>query len=181
MRERTPIPRVGILGLGSVLMGDDGIGPYAVRTLRATWDLTPHVSVLDAGTPGPDLVEYLSGYRTVLLVDALRGVGRPGEVRVYRKEALARVPILPRFSPHDPDLPQALLAAELSGEAPEEVVLIGVVPERVESGTELTPAVRGALPAIERTVLVELERLGVEPRRRPVPADAGIWWEREAG
>jgi hydrogenase maturation protease len=168
-------------------MGDDGIGPYVVRHLAATWELPPEVSVLDGGTPGPDLVDYLVGREAVVLVDAIRAPAgsspdsesEPGTVRIYRKETLARVPVLPRLSPHDPDLPQALLTAELAGEAPEEVVLVGVLPERVEAGTELSPALRAAVPEIERAVLDELARLGVEARRREAPLDAEIWWERE--
>jgi len=186
MRTRTPPssassegPRIEVLGLGGVLMGDDGIGPWVVRHLAATWELPPEVSVLDGGTPGPDLVDYLVGREAVILVDAIRGEGVPGSVRVYRKETLSKVPVLPRLSPHDPDLPQALLTAELAGDAPKEVVLVGVVPERVEAGTELSPALRAAVPAIERAVLDELRALGVEPRRRERPLDAEIWWERE--
>lgn len=181
MRDRTPTPtpRIGLLGLGGVLMGDDGIGPYVVRHLVATWELPPEVSVLDGGTPGPDLVDYLVGREAVILVDAIRGEGEPGAVRLYRKETLARVPVLPRLSPHDPDLPQALLTAELAGEAPEEVVLVGVIPDRVEAGTALSPALRAAVPRIEGAVLDELARLGVQARRRAAPRDAEIWWERE--
>ena len=161
-------------------MGDDGIGPWVVRHLAATWELPPEVSTLDGGTPGPDLVDYLVGLEAVILVDAIRAEGVPGTVRIYRKETLSKVPVLPRLSPHDPDLPQALLTAELAGEAPEEVVLVGVVPGRVEAGTELTPEMRAAVPAIEEAVLEELRRLGVEPRLREVPRDPQIWWERDA-
>lgn len=168
-------------------MGDDGIGPWVVRHLVATWELPSEVSVLDGGTPGPDLVDYLVGREAVILVDAIRGSRapdekpdeKPGTVRVYRKETLSKVPVLPRLSPHDPDLPQALLTAELAGEAPKEVILVGVVPERVEAGTELSDALRAAVPEIEAAVLAELRALGVEPRRRERPLDAEIWWERE--
>ncbi len=169
---------VFILGLGGVLMGDDGIGPWVVRHLAATWELPPEVSVLDGGTPGPDLVDYLVGREAVILVDAIRGQGVPGTVRIYRKEELARVAVLPRLSPHDPDLPQALLTAELAGDPPREVVLVGVIPKQVEAGTELSPELRAAVPAIEAAVLGELERLGITLRLRRRPLDAEIWWER---
>jgi len=169
---------VFILGLGGVLMGDDGIGPWVVRHLAATWELPPEVSVLDGGTPGPDLVDYLVGREVVILVDAIRGDGEPGTVRIYRKDELSRVPVLPRLSPHDPDLPQALMTAELAGDPPSEVVLIGVIPKQVEAGTELSPELRAAVPAIEAAVVDELARCGIRIRRREQPLDAEIWWER---
>lgn len=188
--------RVGILGLGSVLMGDDGVGPYAVELLGAHWRLPPEVSLLDAGTPGPDLGDYLMDFDAVIVVDTVRVGGRPalpsrpglpgrqarpGQLRVFRKAEVMALPTSPRLSPHDPDLRQALLTLELAGRAPEEVLLVGIVPERVELGTELSPHVRAALPAVEAVVVAELRRLGVEPARRERPAEPLVWWERPVG
>jgi hydrogenase maturation protease len=179
--------RVGILGLGSVLMGDDGVGPYAIELLGAHWRLPPEVSLLDAGTPGPDLGDYLMDLDAVIVVDTVRVGGRPGlpsrpgQLRVFRKAEVMALPTSPRLSPHDPDLRQALLTLELAGRAPEEVLLVGIVPERVELGTELSPHVRAALQAVEAVVVAELRRLGVEPARRERPAEPLVWWERPDG
>ncbi|HEX6199267.1 MAG TPA: hydrogenase maturation protease [Thermoanaerobaculia bacterium] len=178
--------RIGILGLGSVLMGDDAVGPYAVELLTARWTLPPEVSALDAGTPGPDLADYLMDLDAAIVVDTVRvpgeswlkgQPGRAGELRIFRREEVMALPTSPRMSPHDPDLRQALLTAELAGRAPEEVLVVGVVPGRVELGTGLTAAVRRALPAVEAVVVAELRRLGAEPVRRARAAAPRIWWE----
>lgn len=177
--------RVAILGLGSVLMGDDAVGPYAVELLASRWRLPPGVSAFDAGTPGPDLADYLMDLDAVLVVDTVRAPGttsrpaRPGQIRIFRKEEVEALPTSPRTSPHDPDLRQALLTAELAGRAPAEVLVVGVVPGRVELGTKLTPPVRAALSVVETVVVAELRRLGVEPERRSAPAAPRIWWERD--
>lgn len=180
--------RVGILGLGSVLMGDDAVGPYAVELFASRWLLPAGVSVLDAGTPGPDLVDHLVDLDAAIVVDTVRGPSgpagsdSPGTLRLYRREEVMALPTSPRTSPHDPDLRQALLTAELAGRAPAEVLLVGVVPERVELGTELSPAVRESLAAVESVVVAELRRLGVEPERRRRPRGAPVWspwWERD--
>ncbi|HLE82961.1 MAG TPA: hydrogenase maturation protease [Thermoanaerobaculia bacterium] len=191
--------RIGILGLGSVLMGDDGLGPYAVELLAAHWRLPPEVSVLDAGTPGPDLGDYLIDLDAAIVVDTVRTGGRPGlpgrqarpgppgrqarpgQLRLFRKEEVMALPTAPRLSPHDPDLRQALLTCELAGRAPAELLLVGVVPDRVELGTELSAAVRAALPAVEAVIVAELRRLGVEPARRERPAEPAVWWQRPDG
>jgi hydrogenase maturation protease len=181
--------RIGILGLGSVLMGDDALGPYAVELLSSRWRLPPGVSVLDAGTPGPDLVDHLLDLDAAIVVDTVRGPGGAGSpdpagtIRLYRRDEVMALPTSPRTSPHDPDLRQALLTADLAGRAPAEVLLVGVVPERVELGTELSRPVRESLPLVESVVVAELRRLGVEPERRRHPPDAATWtcwWEREA-
>ncbi|HSL82611.1 MAG TPA: hydrogenase maturation protease, partial [Thermoanaerobaculia bacterium] len=67
--------QIGILGLGSVLMGDDAVGPYAVELLTARWTLPPEVSALDAGTPGPDLADYLVDLDAAIVVDTVRVPG----------------------------------------------------------------------------------------------------------
>lgn len=169
---------VGILGLGSVLMGDDALGPYVVELLASRWSFPDGVSLLDAGTPGPDLVDHLVGLEGVIVVDAVRSVGVPGELRLLRRDELLALPPSARVSPHDPDLQQALLTAELAGGGPEEVLLVGVVPARVELGTGLSPEVEGVLPLVETVVVAELRRLGIEPSGRPRPEAPRIWWER---
>jgi hydrogenase maturation protease len=182
--------RVGVLGLGSVLMGDDGLGPYAVELLAAHWRLPPEVSVLDAGTPGPDLGDYLIDLDAAIVVDTVRTGSRPsplvrqdrpGQLRLFRKDEVMALPTAPRLSPHDPDLRQALLTCELAGRAPAELLLVGVVPDRVELGTELSAPVRAALPAVEAVIVAELRRLGVEPARRERPAEPAVWWQRPDG
>lgn len=170
--------RIGILGLGSVLMGDDAVGPYAIELLTARWTLPPGVSALDAGTPGPDLADYLMDLDAAIVVDTVRAPGRPGDLRLFRKEEVEALPTSPRTSPHDPDLRQALLTAELAGRAPAEVLVVGVVPGRVELGTELTAPIRAALSPVEAVVIAELQRLGAEPERKLRAAAPRIWWER---
>ena len=170
--------RVVVLGLGSVLMGDDAFGPWALRQLAARWTLPPEVELLDAGTPGPELGHYLLGLDALVVLDTVRGGGRtPGDVLAYRREQILQHLPAPRMSPHDPSLKDALLTADLAGDPPREVLLVGVVPARVELAAGLSPAVRGAWGEVETAVVGELRRLGlaVEPRAEPVEAD--VWWE----
>lgn len=169
--------RVGVVGLGNVLMGDDAVGPTLVRRLRAEFELPSEVTVLDLGTPGPDLVNHLRGLDALIVIDAVAAEAAPGEMRTYDRDAILEGGPSLRLTPHQPGLREALLGAELAGEAPLDVLLIGVVPERVGLGLGLGPAVQRALPRIERLVLAELQRLGVEPRRREEPALSEIWWE----
>jgi len=171
---------VRILGLGNVLMGDDGFGPYVVRVLEAEWEADPLVEVLDAGTPGLDLVPHISGAQALIFVDTVAMRGPPGRVRVYRADALLGREAAPRVQAHDPGLREALLALELEGAAPRDVALVGACPARVAPGTGLSAAVRACVPVAALAVVRELRRLGVRPRRRTEPAAPDIWWEEAA-
>jgi len=170
--------RVAVVGIGNVLNGDDGLGPYAVRVLEATWELPPEVEVVDAGTPGADLAALLEGVWAAVIVDAVSAKGPPGELRRYeRTEILHAAPRL-AMSPHEPGVREALLTMEFQGGGPREIVLLGAIPGDLELGTSLSPAVKAALPALLDGVVAELRRLGIEPCRRSEPLRPDIWWER---
>jgi hydrogenase maturation protease len=169
--------RVVIIGLGNVLVGDDAFGPYVVRTLDAAWDMAEHVEVLDLGTPGSDLGPHIAGTDAVIFIDTVRSDGEPGTVRCYRKhELVARGPT-PRSNPHQPSLVDTLLFLELQDVAPEQVLLIGAVPARYDTGAPLSEPVRAAVPAVIELVLHELERLGCPATLAPAQRPPDIWWE----
>jgi len=171
--------RIVVLGIGNVLNRDDGVGPYAVHVLDAEWEMAPDVEVIDGGTPGLDLISVLHGAEAVVVVDAVRDRGAPGDVKRYpRAEILRGAPRL-AMSPHEPGLRDALLTMEFQGSTPADVTLWGAIPESVELGPGLTAVGKGAVPALLDGVLAELRRLGVEPRRRPEPRDPDLWWERQ--
>jgi hydrogenase maturation protease len=170
-------PRIGVFGLGNVLMGDDAVGPYVVEVLRASYEFPDDVAVLDLGTPGLDLTPYVAGMEALVLVDAVKAQAPAGTVRQWRRDEILRTPPAPRLSPHDPGVKEALLIAEATGQAPREVLLVGIVPEKTETGIGLTPAVREAVDWAVIAVLIEMERLGAPGRPRERPAPRNVWWE----
>jgi hydrogenase maturation protease len=168
-----------VLGLGNVLMGDDALGPTVIARLRAAYHLPDDVEFEDLGTPGLDLHPHLAGRTALIIVDTVRADEPPGSLRCYRKEEILRHAPGPRLSPHDPGLKDALLWLQFSGEEPEEVLLVGVVPASTEGEVGLSEAVAAAVPAAERAVLEELARLGHVVRRREPPAEPDLWWEAD--
>jgi hydrogenase maturation protease len=169
--------RVAVQGLGNVLMGDDGFGPWLVRVLEAAWVFPPEVTLADLGTPGLDLAPYLYDLDLAILVDTVAARGRPGDVRAYTRAELLRHPPGPRLGPHDPGLKEAVLTAELAGRAPRELWVVGVVPKRVSLGTALSPAVRAAAGPAAAEVLRLLAERGFAARPRVAPEPPDIWWE----
>lgn len=167
---------VAILGMGNVLLGDDGIGPFVVELLRTRYHLPDDVACEDIGTPGLDLIPHLSGRRLVILVDALGIDGEPGTICTYRREEIASALVTNRLSPHDPGLAEAVATLELAGDAPDRLYVVGIVPDRCETGVGLSSRLQTAADAAVREVtrLLEAEGIELRPRERPLPLD--VWW-----
>ena len=170
--------RVGIAGLGNVLMGDDAFGPYVIQVLAASCVFPGNVALLDLGTPSLDLFGYLQDLDVAIIIDCVGSRGRAGELRLYNREEILKNPIQQRTSPHEPGLKEALLIGEFDGSGPEQVLLVGVIPESTATGVGLTAPVAEAVPRAVEAVLGELEKLGVEAQSRAVPAKPAIWWEQ---
>jgi hydrogenase maturation protease len=174
-------PSIRVLGLGNVLMSDDGFGPYAARVLDAFYEMPEGVEVIDVGTPGLDLVPYIIDADVLILLDTVAAPGAPGTVYTYTREQILAKPPQPRMSPHDPGVKDALLTVAAVGRGPREVLLIGVVTEWVATGVKLSPRVREAISPVLARALAELQRFGIQPAPRPVPRRPDTWWEREPG
>ncbi len=172
------MPRISVIGIGNVLTGDDAVGPHVVKVLEARYALPPDVHVLDAGTPGYDLTSFMADAEAVVLIDAVKAKGAPGELRVYDKKTLLEKPPMLAMSPHEPGVREALLNAEFMGVAPGIVRLVGVIPGSVATGIGLSPAVRAAVPGAVAAVLRELETLGARATERTPPAEPDLWWEK---
>ena len=168
--------RIGVLSVGNILMGDDGIGPFILKILESCYEFPSDVVLHELGTPGLGITSFFADYDAIIMLDAVSAKGRPGDVRLYHKDQLVRVPIPQRVSPHDPALVEALLFAELSGHCPREVLLVGVVPEIVELGCTISQTVQSAVAPAIAAVLAELQRLGVSAKLRPERIQPSIWW-----
>jgi hydrogenase maturation protease len=141
-----------VIGLGSPLMGDDGLGLLALEALRRSCAFDPEPLWVDGGTWGMNLLPVIESAGRVLFIDAIRAGGAPGDVVVIERERLPRGLGI-KLSPHQIDLQEVLAIAELRGRLPDEAVAIGLEPERVELGW-------GVGPAVSRNLGALLERIG---------------------
>jgi hydrogenase maturation protease len=163
MSERTPLL---VLGLGNVLLEDDGVGAAAVSLLLERYKVPPGVQVLDGGTLGLSLLPYLNAADAVILIDAVRAEGPPGSlVRVEGNEVAPAVAT--RLSPHQVGVTDLLDGARWLGQYPRRLVLLGVVPESMDLILGLSSTVRHALPALVESIVEEASRLGFAFRRLP--------------
>jgi len=169
--------KVKVIGLGNVLMGDDGFGPGVIASLQAACDFPEEVSVLDLGTPGLDLTPFVTDVDALVIVDTVNSAGAPGELRLYRRDEILRHAPQPRLSPHDPGLKEALLIAEFSGSAPSKVLLVGVIPESCGTGPGLSEPVHRAISYAASQIIREIESLGCPVTVHATPCPQPVWWE----
>ncbi len=174
---KTRLGGVVILGLGNVLMGDDACGPYLIKLLEAHYEFPEEVELIDAGTPGPDLALYVEGCRVLIVIDAVKAEGMAGEVRAYRGEEILNRSPSPVLNPHEPGLAEALLKLRFTGGVPDDVHVIGIIPERMDTGEGLSTSMKNALPEAEAEVLRALGRLNVSVRERIPRLSPDTWWE----
>ena len=163
-------------GIGNVLLGDDGVGPYVIALLESHFSFGEGIEIADLGTPALDLTHRIAGRNTLILVESVASEDAPGSVVLYRKEDIVRTMPAQRLDPHSPALSECLLAAEMLGASPENVLLVGIVGQCYEPGCALSEAVRRSVNVAIGAVIQELDRLGFEVERRADPTEPGIWW-----
>lgn len=168
--------KIAVFGIGNVLAHDDAVGPSVARILDAGYVFPDNVVVEDLGTPALELPTHLAGFDHVILIDAVAAAAEAGAIRLYRRDDILRNPPGLRISPHDPSLKETLLMLDLLGQAPEDIVLIGIVAKDATMGIGMTPEVTAALPLAADAVLAELETLGVDIAPREEPQAADLWW-----
>jgi len=142
-----------IIGIGNLLLKDEGVGVHAVRALQGE-ELPPEAEVIDGGTATMELLPILQEADRVVVIDAVEGGGAPGTLyRVTPKELMGEGER--PLSLHQVGLLEVLqMARQLGSQA--EVVIIGVEPKEISWGMELTPEVQQKLPRVVEAVLREL-------------------------
>lgn len=164
--------RVAIFGIGNILLGDDGVGPAVARFLETNFHLPDDVVVEDLGTPSLTLPGYLVDHDTVIFVDAVAADAPAGTIRTYSREEIVAVPSGLHISPHEPSINDALQVLDFAGNAPRDVVLVGVVPQTLEGGVMLSAPVLDAVPRIADAVVAELAKRGIPAELQAVPPPA---------
>jgi hydrogenase maturation protease len=162
---QAPPRRVVILGIGNSILSDEGVGIHAAVALRDRYALPPGVEVIDGGTAGMELLEPLSGVDLLLVLDAVRARRAPGSLVCLAGSQVPRF-FRSKLSPHQVSICDVLASLEFAGDAPRDLVLVGVEPQSLELGLELTPTVAARLPEMIDAAVTQLAARGVELRPR---------------
>jgi len=161
MNDRIPVL---VLGLGNVVCTDDGAGIAAIHKLIREYDLPEGVLAVDGGTLGLSLLPLVDSADQVILVDAVSAEGPPGTLVRIEGDDVAPA-VYERLSPHQIGVADLLAGASLLDRYPDRVVILGVVPDSIDLGTERTPPVEASIPELVERVVQELTSLGYPPVR----------------
>jgi len=140
-----------VLGIGNVLLKDEGIGCHVAHALAGI--PLPDVKIIDGGTC-PDVVQFLEDADKLVIVDAVKGGGTPGQIYRFHLEDIT-LEQKPFLSLHDVGLVDNLMLLKF-WHSVDEAVAIGVEPKQVDWGLELSPELNGKMPQIIDAILSEL-------------------------
>jgi len=164
-----------VLGIGNILLRDDGVGVWVAEKLRRQFRFPESVTIIEGGTLGLDLLPQLDGVERLLIVDAVRHGGAPGElVRLEGREVPAVLGH--KLSPHQVGVQDLLAAAQLMGLEFSNLVLWGIEPESLDPGTGFSSRVGESLPRLVTNVIEELARWGLAGRPCGEDLSSPIWW-----
>ena len=154
-----------VLGVGCILFSDDGFGIRVIEKLQAQYEFPENVSVVDGGVLGVNLLGVISEADHLIVVDAIRNKGNPGDMyRLYGKQIPER--IRAKNSIHQVDFLEALTLCQALDNVPD-TVIIGVEPEDIDTlSIELTPVIQSKVASMIQNVLKELDRLEVPYYKR---------------
>ena len=153
--------KILVLGVGNVLLSDEGAGVRAVEQLKLQYVFPPNVELIDGGTMGLDLLGYLDDTSHLFILDAIVSTKPPGSVVV---EKLLDPPAYFRqkISPHQIGLSELLAVASMQDCLPSSIILFGIVPLNLSTGVGMSPAVNAAVAQVVSAVVKELDLMGIE-------------------
>ncbi len=157
-------PVVVLLGIGNILLTDEGAGVHAINMLMEKYTFPENVELYDGGVTGmAGLLPIIEDADHLVILDAANGPDEPGTVRRYNLDDF-RLTVPKKLSSHDIGLIDCLSVAETIGKSPESVTIIGIQPENITTyAMTPSPTIAKNLEKMVTMVIDELCALGVTP------------------
>ncbi len=152
--------RIAVVGLGNILLRDEGVGVKVIEELQKKYAFFPDVKIIDGGTSGFALLTNIEGYNKLLVVDAVKAGNKPGTIYKFKRGDI-NVNIPQTLSVHDIGFFEALEQWKILGFEPE-VIFFGIEPQDIVSwGFELTPVVQENIPKLITLIIEQLQADGI--------------------
>jgi hydrogenase maturation protease len=148
-----------VLGLGNILLSDEGAGVKAVEELQDRYDCSGAVEFVDGGTIGLELLPYFEGRSHILIIDAVKTGRKPGTiVRIEDPPAY----FSSKTSPHQIGLADVMGIAVITDIMPKNITLFGIEPKQLSTGLDLSTEVARNLSQLVDMVADELKAIGIK-------------------
>jgi hydrogenase maturation protease len=148
-------PAVTLIGLGNILLRDVGVGVHAVRYIQERCTIPAGLEIIDGGTTGLDLLPFIEGRQRVIFVDTVNFNQAPGFIGVLKNDAIPSL-FGAKESLHHMGLMDVLAAARLLDILPDDIRLIGIQPEIIDSGLELSATIKDRFRPLVDRILSEI-------------------------
>ena len=158
-----------VVGLGNILLRDEGVGVRLAERLLERYEVPCEVEVMDGGTSGMELIHTIADRDALIVCDAVSSELSPGTVLRISGDELPAF-FRTKLSPHQLGLSDVLATLSLLERMPRQVILIGVVPEDLELGIELSPRIESVMEEALDLLVAEIESLGPQLHARPLPS-----------
>lgn len=149
--------KIVILGVGNLLLSDEGVGVHVANEL-VKLELPPGVTVVEGGTDGFRLINVITEADRLIVVDAVKGGGAPGSIYRFDINEVQSCPSGFKTSVHQIGILEVINLSGLIGKTPQTTV-IGIEPESLEMGMELSPEIKAKIPKIIELIWDELKNL----------------------
>jgi len=160
-------PRIVVLGIGNLLWADEGFGVRAVEQMARDYRFPDNVRLMDGGTQGLYLLDAVREADVLVIFDAVDYGLEPGELRLVEGDEVPRFMGAKKMSLHQTGFQEVLALAELTGECPRDLLLVGVQPVELDDyGGSLRAAVKAQIGPAIAEALAYLWRFGVVPEPR---------------
>ena len=161
---------VTILGVGNVILKDEGFGVRVAEYLDHHYTFPDSVQIVDGGTLGIELTQYVTGTNKLLVIDSINGGAEPGTVFRFHNDAIMEH-FQDKLSAHEVGIQDVLALLTVTGHKIPAVILIGAQPFDVEAGVGLSDGMQALLPQIVEQALKDLSSWGIEAQRKESAGD----------
>lgn len=166
-------PEITVLGIGNVVLLDEGFGVRAAEYLDTYYDIPESVQVLDGGTLGMELMRFIPGTKKLLILDSINGGMAPGTVFHFTEREVMEH-FNDKLSAHEVGIQDVLAFLKVTGHAIPEVTVIGAQPYRLGAGVDLSEEMKELLPVVAKKAVEQLKSWGVPVAERQTPQEMDI-------
>jgi len=154
-------PKIVVLGVGNLLLRDEGVGIHFVQSLNKD-DLllkadSYRLSIIDGGT-SPEIISLVEGAAKLIIIDAVKGGKKGGTIYRFSSDDInLDSPV--RLSLHQMGIVDSLKLLKAMGKQPKSVVIIGIEPKKLALGLKLSPEIEEKLPELKRLLIQEIKEV----------------------
>jgi hydrogenase maturation protease len=136
--DQTPRKDTVVIGLGNLLLSDEGTGIHLIRKLSEHQDKFPSVEFIDAGTGGMNVLHLIANRKKAVIIDCVKMGKKPGTIKQFEPADVQTTKKMAHFSLHEADILRIIELSRRLGECPDQIAIFGIEPESLELGQNLS-------------------------------------------